>query len=70
MRYSTDKRIHEAVKGLVKTGQWFVKSTKRHTRIENTETRQCFTVPQTPSDHRAVHNWFHQVRRAGITVSL
>lgn len=70
MRYSADKRINEAVKRLIKTGQWFVKSKNNHLRVENIETRQCFTVPGRPSDHRAVQNWFHQVRRAGIPVSL
>ena len=66
-QYSKCKIIDKIAKGLVKMG-WIVKSKNRHLRLENPETKQCITVPGSPSDHRVTQNWIHQVRRSGVAI--
>lgn len=68
MRYSTDKVIDAVARGLIKSGLWALKSTKRHVRLENVESHAVITVPKTPSDYRATKNWLHQVRRHGVNL--
>lgn len=69
MRYSKDKRIDAVVRKLLREG-WSVKSAKRHLRLENEVTRDCITVPGSPSDHRATQNWLHQLKNQhGVVLS-
>ena len=66
-RFSKCDTINGIAKQLVKMG-WVVKSKNRHYRLENPESRQCVTVPGSPSDHRVTQNWIHQLRRSGVSV--
>lgn len=69
MRFSRDKTVNDAVKRLLKGG-WFVKSSNRHVRIENSVTGDVITVPGSPSCRRAVQNWLHQIKnRYGIEIA-
>lgn len=63
MKYSNSKVINEVCYGLVKSGEWELKSDKRHCRLRNNRTGHVLTVPFSPSDHRAEKNWLSQVRR-------
>ena len=63
MRYSTDQRIARAVEVLLKLG-WVSKGKRRHLRLQDPVTGAVITVPGTPSDYRAVENWFAQVKRS------
>lgn len=64
-RYSRDAIIDKVCRLLVKKG-WFVKSSKRHVRLSCPEGKTILTVPGSPSDHRVVQNWLHQLRRTNV----
>lgn len=66
-KFSKCKTIDAIARNLVKAG-WMIKSKNRHWRLENPETRQCVTVPGSPSDHRVTQNWIHQLKRSGVAV--
>ena len=68
MKYSKNKEIHELVKRLLKEFGFIVKSKNNHLKIWNEEKRTTLMVPQTPSDGRAVLNFFADVRRAGFSI--
>lgn len=63
MTYSRDRDIDEKVKALVRAG-WHVWRGARHYRLQHPANGFVLTVPGTPSDRRAVQNWFSQFRRA------
>lgn len=68
MRYSKDKKIDAVVRQLLRSG-WRVKSSNRHVRLENEVTRDCITVPCSPSDRRSVQNWLHQLKNQhGVSI--
>lgn len=67
MRLSKDQLIDKVARGLIKAG-WTIKSRNRHVRLENPDTRQCITVPGSPSDRRVAQNWIHQLKRLGVPV--
>lgn len=69
MRYSKDKKIHELVKALIAKFGWAVKSKNAHLKIYHEERKLTLMVPQTPSDGRAVLNFFADVKRAGFVPS-
>lgn len=62
MRYSKDARISDKVAELLKDG-WVIKHWSRHLRITEPKLKLTLTVPGSPSDHRAVQNWLHQIRK-------
>ena len=66
-RFSSCDIINEIAKNLVEMG-WIIKSKNRHFRLENPETKQCVTVPGSPSDRRVTQNWIHQLKRSGVAV--
>lgn len=68
MRYSKNKEIHKLVAALLKTG-WRVKSRNSHLKLWHEELKKMLMVPQTPSDSRAVMNFFADVKRAGFDPS-
>ncbi|WKZ86260.1 type II toxin-antitoxin system HicA family toxin [Ralstonia pickettii] len=61
-RYSRDRVIDKVCRLLVKQG-WVEKSNNRHLRLADPTGKMVVTVPGSPSDHRAVQNWLHQLRR-------
>lgn len=69
MKYSRCKEIHVLVKEMIRTGQWVVKSKSSHLKLVNETANKMLTVPQTPSDHRAVLNFYADVKRAGFISS-
>lgn len=68
--YSKDKIINKVVKNLIASGDGVLKHRNRHCRVEHLSTKLCITVPRTPSDHRAVQNWLHQIKRLGVKPTL
>lgn len=68
MRYSRNKEIHNLVRALLKFG-WVVKSKNAHVKLWHEEGKKTLIVPQTPSDGRAVLNFFADVKRAGFCPS-
>lgn len=68
MKYSRSKEIHELVKRLLKEFGFIIKSKNNHLKIYNEEKKVTLTVPQSPSDGRAVLNFTADVRRAGFAI--
>ncbi len=63
MKYSKNRTINTACDRLVRSGEWAVKSTNRHCRLQHVRSGHVLTVPFSPGDHRAELNWLSQVRR-------
>lgn len=66
MKYSKNKEIHNLVRRLLKEFDFEVKSKNNHLKLWNDEKKVTIIVPQTPSDGRAVLNFFADVRRLGF----
>lgn len=64
-RYSKDRVIDNVCRLLIKQG-WVTKSSNRHVRLADPTGKKVVTVPGSPSDHRAVQNWLHQLRRMAV----
>lgn len=65
MRFSKSKEIHELVRRLLKESDFEVRSRSGHLKLWSKSSKKMLTVPQTPSDHRAVQNFCADVRRLG-----
>lgn len=63
MRFSKHKDIHDMVKRLLKDSDFEVKSKNGHVKLWSKSKKRMLTVPQTPSDHRAVKNFHADLRR-------
>jgi predicted RNA binding protein YcfA (HicA-like mRNA interferase family) len=63
MRISTDRTINAKASELARQG-WLVVRGGRHWRMVHPTTGYVLTVPGRPGDHRTVHNWMAQLRRA------
>lgn len=63
MKYSNNRTINTVCDRLVRSGEWVLKSSKRHCRLQSTSSGHVLTVPTSPSDFRAERNWLSQIRR-------
>ena len=68
MKYSKNKEINNLVRRLLKKFGFEVKSKNNHLKLWNDAKKVTIIVPQTPSDGRAVLNFFADVRRLGFDV--
>lgn len=69
MKYSKNKEIHKLVRALLNFG-WTIKSKNSHLKLWHEDQKKMLMVPQTPSDGRAVLNFFADVKRAGFDPSI
>ena len=60
-RYSNDKNINQEVRTLIKSG-WTIKIGSKHALIISPAGYRL-TVPSTPSDHRAWHNFNRDIKQ-------
>lgn len=63
MKYTHNKELNKFVKNLIKMGWQPIKKT-RHWQIKS-PAGKVLTVPNTPSDSRAILNFKSDLRRAG-----
>ena len=63
MKYSNNQTIDAVCDRLVRSGEWVLKSSKRHCRLQHALSGHVLTVPMSPSDFRAERNWLSQIRR-------
>lgn len=66
MTYSKDREIDAKVRALVHEG-WTADRGRKHWKVRHPVTGYTLIVPGTPSDPRAVLNWFAQFHRAERT---
>ncbi len=61
MRYCHDKEINQLVAGMVRQGWKFTKG--RHGKLRKPDGFGFVTIPNTPSDYRAILNLKRDIRR-------